>query len=58
MKLENPFSVTNKNKREIGYVKDVYKKRVQEKIDSYLDQDDKPDSIVIQHTLYSDKLEI
>ena len=58
MKLENPFSVTNKNKREIDYVKDVYKKRVQEEIDSYLDQDDKTDSIVIQHILYSDKLEI
>lgn len=56
MKLKTPFSVPNKKKREIDYLKDVYKKRIQNEIDSYLDQDEKPDTIVSQDVLYIDRI--
>ena len=41
MNLQNsPFSVLDKNRKEMEYIKGVYKKRVQSEIDSYKDQDE------------------
>ena len=33
----SPFSILNKGRRELEYIKRVYKKRVQAEIDSYKD---------------------
>ena len=35
------FSILNKDRREINYIKLVYKRRVQAEIDSYKNTDDK-----------------
>ena len=38
MNLKNsPFSILNKERKEIEYIKSVYKKRVQSEIESYED---------------------
>ena len=37
---ESPFSILNKDRREIDYIKGVYKRRVQAEIDSYKDTED------------------
>ena len=40
MKLKtSPFSILNKERRELEYIKGVYKRRVQAEIDSYKDLD-------------------
>ena len=46
----SPFSILNKERREIDYIRGVYKKRVQSEIDSYKDNEDedKRDSIKVQ----------
>ena len=51
MKLKtSPFSILNKERRELEYIKGVYKRRVQAEIDSYKDPDDeyRIDTIQIQ----------
>ncbi len=50
------FSIINKNRKEIEYVKDVYKRRVQIEADSFLGQEEKPDTIIAQDVLYLDKI--
>ena len=61
MKLKtSPFSILNKERREMEYIKGVYKKRVQAEIDSYketLDQDDR-DTIQVQDILMFDRISI
>ena len=42
------FSIINKNRKEIEYVKDVYKRRVQIEADSFLDQEEKRGTIIPQ----------
>ena len=37
----SPFSILNKDRREIEYIKKVYKKRLQAEIESYIDSDEK-----------------
>ena len=42
------FSILNKEKREIDYIKGVYKKRVQAEIESYKDPDNEENRDTIQ----------
>ena len=54
----SPFSILNKERRELEYIKGVYKKRVQAEIDSYNDPDDedKRDTIQVQDVLMLDSI--
>ena len=56
----SPFSILNKDRREMEYIKEVYKRRVQAEIDSYEDSDDedKRDTIQAQDILMIDKIAI
>ncbi len=56
----SPFSILNKERRELEYIKSVYKKRVQAEIDSYKDPDDenKSDTIQSQDVLMIDRISI
>jgi len=61
MKLKtSPFSILNKERREIEYIKKVYKRRVQAEIDSYNDSEDvnKRDTVSIQDVLMLDEISI
>ena len=59
MVLKNSkFSILNKERKEIQYVKNVYKKRIQSEADSFLNQEEKPDNIVAQDILYIDRISI
>ena len=52
----SPFSILNKERRELEYIKRVYKKRVQAEIDSYKDNEekDKRATIEVQDVLMLD----
>jgi len=52
----SPFSILNKDRREIEYIKRVYKRRIQAEIDSYNDSEelDKRDTVKIQNVLILD----
>ena len=56
----SPFSILNKERSEIDYIKGVYKKRVQAEIDSYKDSEDeyKTDTIQVQDILMFDRISI
>ena len=57
----SPFSILNKERREIEYIKSVYKRRVQAEIDSYKDieeEEEKRDTIKSQDVLIFDKISI
>ena len=56
----SPFSILNKERREIEYIKGVYKRRVQAEIDSYKDPayEDKTDTIQVQDILIIDSISI
>ena len=57
MKLKiSQFPILNKERKEIEYVKDFYKKRIQSEADSFLNQEKKPDTIVAQDILYIDRI--
>ena len=59
MILKNsPFSIQNRNRGEIDYIKSVYKERIQSEIDTYFDQEKYPDTIKVQDVLYIDKVSI
>ena len=61
MNLKNsPFSILNKERRELDYIKGVYKRRVQAEIDSYQDSEDesKRDTIQTQDVLMIDRISI
>ena len=61
MKIKkSPFLILNKEKREMDYIKGVYKKRIQAEIESYEDpQDgDKKDTTQAQNSLILDKISI
>ena len=38
--LKTPFLILNKNRKELDYIKGVYKRRVQAEIESYEDLED------------------
>ena len=59
MKLKtSPFSILNKERKELEYIKGVYKRRVQSEIDSYKDceDEDKRDTIQAQDVLMLERL--
>tara|TARA_B100001989_G_C24491891_1_gene440044 strand:+ start:219 stop:404 length:186 start_codon:yes stop_codon:yes gene_type:complete len=59
MKLKrSPFSILNKEVREIDYINDVCKKKLQDKIESYknLEDENKRDTIQAQDILKLDKI--
>ena len=56
----SPFTILDKDKREMDYIKSVYKKKIQAEIDSYIDSEDedKRDTIKAQDVLMLDKISI
>ena len=50
------FPILNKERKEVEYIKNVYKKRIQSEADSFLNQEKKPDTIVAQDILYIDRI--
>ncbi len=56
----SPFSILNKDKREMEYIKGVYKRKIQAEIDSYKDSEDedKRDTIQAQDVLLLDSFSI
>ena len=54
------FSIFNKKRREIYYIKGIYKKRVQAEIESYKDSEDedKRDTIQVKDILMIDRISI
>ena len=54
------FSILNKDKREMDYIKGIYKKKIQSEIDSYKDTEDeeKRDTIKVQDVLMLDRISI
>ena len=56
----SPFSILDKDKKEMDYIKGVYKKKIQAEIDSYKDSEDedKRDTIQAQDVLMVDRISI
>ena len=58
----SPFSILNKDKREMDYIKGVYKRKIQAEIESYKDpedeDEDKRDTIQAQDVLMLDRISI
>ena len=56
----SPFSILNKERGEIEYIKGVYKKKIQAEIESFKDPEyeDKRDTIQAQDVLMFDKISI
>ena len=55
---KSPFSILNKDRRELEYIKGVYKERVQAEIDSFKDSEDEKniDTIKAQDILMLDSI--
>jgi len=56
----SPFSILDKDKREMDYIKGVYKRKIQAEIESYNDpeDEDKSDTIQAQDVLMLDRISI
>ena len=58
----SPFSILDKDKREMDYIKGVYKRNIQTEIESYKDpedeDEDKRDTIQAQDVLMLDRISI
>ena len=56
----SPFSILDKKKREMDYIKGVYKRKIQAEIASYKDpeDEDKRDTIQVQDVLMIDRISI
>ena len=56
----SPFSILNKEIREIDYIKGVYKRKIQAEIESYKDpeDEDKRGTIQVQDVLMLDRISI
>ena len=57
---ESPLSILDKDKREMDYIRGVYKKKIQAEIESYKDSEDedKRDTIQAQDVLMLDRISI
>ena len=57
---KSPFSILDKDKREMDYIKGVYKRKIQAEIESYKDSEDedKRDTIQAQDVLMLDRISI
>ena len=55
-----PFSILDKDQREMDYIKGVYKRKIQAEIESYkdLEDEDKRDTIQAQDVLMLDRISI
>jgi hypothetical protein len=61
MKLKrSPFSILDKDKREMDYIKGVYKRKIKAAIESYKDpeDEDKRNTIQAQDVLMLDRISI
>ena len=61
MKLKrSPFSILNKDEKDMDYIKGVYKRKIQAEIESYKDteHEDKRDTIQAQDILMLDRISI
>ena len=56
----SPFSILDKDKREMDYIKGVYKRKIQAEIESYKDPEDEDqrDTIKVQDILMLDGISI
>ena len=56
----SPFSILDKKRREIDYIKGFYKKKIQAEIESYKDSEDENmrDTIQAQDVLMLDRISI
>ena len=56
----SPFSILDKDKREMDYIKGVYKRKIQAEIESYKDpeDEDKRDTIHTEDVLMLDRISI
>ena len=55
----SPFSILNKERREMEYIKAVYRRRIQAEIESYNgNEEEKRDTIKSQDVLILDKISI
>ena len=56
----SPFSILNKDRREIDYIRKVYKRKIQAEIESYKDPEDEDnsDTIKVQDVLMIDRITI
>ena len=56
----SPFSILDKDKREMDYIKRVYQKKIQDEIESFKDpeDEDKRDTIQAQDVLMLDRISI
>ena len=56
----SPFSIIDKERKEIDYIKEEYKKKIQAEIESYKDSEDedKRDTIQVQDVLMLDSISI
>ena len=54
----SPFAILDREKREINYIKGVYKKKIQSEIESfkYPEDEDKSDTIQAQDVLMFDRI--
>ena len=57
---KSPFTILNKGRKEIDYIKGVYKRKIQAEIESYKDpeDEDKRDTIQAQDVLMLDRISI
>tara|TARA_B100001989_G_scaffold49260_1_gene31682 strand:+ start:25 stop:210 length:186 start_codon:yes stop_codon:yes gene_type:complete len=57
---KSPFSIFNKDRSEIDFIKGVYKRNIQSEIESYKDPKDenKRDTLRVQDVLMLDKISI
>ena len=57
---KSPCSILNNERREMNYIKGVYKRRIQAEIESYQDSEDedKRDTIQAQDILMLDRISI
>ena len=56
----SPFSILDKDKREMDYIKGVYKRKIQAEIESYKDpeDEDKRDTVQVRDVLMLDRISI
>ena len=56
----SPFSILDKDKREMDYIKSTYKKKIQSEIESYKDSEyeDMRDTIKVQDVLLLNRISI
>ena len=52
------FPILNKKRKEVEYVREVYKRRIQIEADSFFNQEEQPDTIFVQDILFVNRISI